>query len=188
MMSMFFFLTQFLQDVRGYSALGAGLAFLPFAACTFLATRLTPRLLGRFGARPLVLAGLVLMVVGLSWLTRLTPDASYLAGVLGPVVVMGVGGGLGFTPLTPTIMQTVAAADTGAASGVLQTMQQTGAAMGVAVLVTVFGATVRHSGGSASVLVTGMTTAFAAGTLFAVVALAVALTLRRSQAGGDQAA
>jgi predicted MFS family arabinose efflux permease len=184
MMSSFFFLTQFLQDVRHLSALATGLAFLPMAIGMFTMTRLVPRLLPRFGPKPLVLTGTVLLVVGLLMLTRLSVDSGYAAAVFAPMLVLGVGGGLGFVPLTPVIMATVEAADAGAAGGALQTMQQIGASLGLAVLVSVFGAAVRHAGPVSPPvgLVTGMTTAFTVAAGMASGVLLVALTFRRHRA------
>jgi EmrB/QacA subfamily drug resistance transporter len=184
MMSMFFFLTQFLQDVRGFGALATGFAFLPMAAGLFGMTRLIPHLLPRFGPKPLVVSGSLLVIGGLAWLTQLTSASGYAAGVLGPMLLMGVGGGLSFVPLTPVIMSAVAPQDAGAASGVLQTMQQTGASLGLAVLVTVFGGVVRHAAPGTPVhetLVSGMTTAFAAATAFAAGIVGVALTFRSTR-------
>lgn len=179
MMSMFFFLTLFLQTARGFGALATGFAFLPMATGMFSMTRVVPHALPRFGPRPLAVLGNLLMITGLVWLTRLTPDSAYWTGLFGPMLLMGVGGGLGFVPLNPTIMATVPAKDAGAAGGVLQTMQQTGATLGLAVLVTVFGAAYRHAGGPAggtAALVGGMTTAFAVSATIAAAGLLVALT------------
>jgi EmrB/QacA subfamily drug resistance transporter len=185
MMSMFFFLTQFLQDVRGFSALATGFAFLPMAAGMFTMTRLVPNLLPRFGPKPLVVSGSLLVIGALVWLTQLTPDSSYPAAVFGPMLLLGVGGGTSFVPLTPVIMAAVAPQDAGAASGLLQTMQQTGASLGLAVLVTVFGSVVRHAAPGApahQTLVEGMTAAFAAATAFAAAIVVVALTFRSTRA------
>jgi EmrB/QacA subfamily drug resistance transporter len=176
MMSMFFFLTQFLQIVRGFGALATGFAFLPMAAGMFSMTRVIPHALPRFGPRPLAVTGNLLMIVGLVLLTRLTPETAYWPQLFGAMLIMGIGGGLGFVPLTPTIMATVAPQDTGVAGGVLQTMQQTGATLGLAVLVTVFGTAYRHTGD----LVTAMTSAFTISCAFAAAALLVALSLRRT--------
>jgi MFS family permease len=185
MMSMFFFLTQFLQDVRGFGALATGFAFLPMAIGMFTMTRMVPHLLPRFGPKPLAVSGTLLVIGGLAWLTQLTADSGYAAGVFGPMLLMGVGGGMSFVPLTPVIMSTVAPQDAGAASGLLQTMQQTGASLGLAVLVTVFGTVVRHAAPGApahQTLVDGMTAAFTAATGFAAVVLVVALTFRSTRA------
>jgi MFS family permease len=102
------------------------------------------------------------------------------------MVVLGVGGGLGFVPLTPVIMSTVTPQDAGAAGGALQTMQQLGSSLGLAVLVTVFGAAARdatraQAAGPAvaqHALVSGMTAAFAVATVFAACTTVVALTFR----------
>jgi EmrB/QacA subfamily drug resistance transporter len=186
MMSMFFFLTQFLQDLRGYSALGTGFAFLPMAVEVFLMTRAVPHLLPRLGPKPLVLTGSVLMIAGLAWLTQLSITSSYATALLGPMLLIGLGVGLAFVPLTPVIMSSVPAQDAGAAGGVLQTMQQTGSSLGLAVLVTVFGAGMRHAldgavpgpGAASHALVVGMTHAFTAATVIAVGTFIVGLTFR----------
>jgi hypothetical protein len=180
MMSMFFFMTQFLQEVRGFSALRTGFAFLPMAVSMFVLTRTMPALLPRIGPRPLAVTGAVLLISGLAWLTRLSPDSGYLDGVLGPMLLMGFGVGIGFVPLPPVIMATVPPADAGAAGGIMQTMQQTGVSLGLAMLVTVFGSAIRNAGHvtPTAALVTGMTHAFVASTLFATATLLVALTFR----------
>ena len=192
MMSMFFFLTQFLQDVRGFSALRTGLAFLPLAFGMFAITRLVPRLLTRFGPKPLAVTGWLVMICGLVWLTRLTSGSEYVGALLGPMAVLGVGGGLGLASLTPVIMQNVPARDAGAAAGALQTMQQTGAALGLAVLVCVFGSVVRHASPGPDATVSGMTSAFTVAAGFAAAALLVAFTFRshrpRAASGGRRAA
>ncbi len=186
MMSAFFFLTQFLQDVAGYSSLTTGFAFLPLAVVLFTTSRLMPRWLPTWGPKPFAIAGTVLMVVGLAWLTRLTPSSDYLPGLLGPMVVLGLGGGLAFAPLNVVIMSTVRPADAGAAGGVLQTMQQVGSTLGLAVLVTVAGSasksTAALGGSPTDVLVDGMTAAFTMSAAFALLTVVVALSFRRAPA------
>ncbi len=186
MMSMFFFLTQFIQDVLGLGPLATGLAFLPMAVTMFGMSRTVPRLLPRFGAKALTVTGSSLMVIGLFWLTRLDVGSGYFGALLGPLLLMGIGGGLGFSPLNVIIMSTVPVRDAGAAGGALQTMQQIGSSLGLAVLVTVFG---RVSAGAAAdhqspahVLVTGMTSAFLVASCVAVASFVVALTFRREPA------
>ena len=189
MMSMFFFLIQFLQDVRGFGALRTGFAFLPMAVGMFAMTRVIPHLLPRFGPKPLAMIGSAVMIAGLAWLTRLDVDSGYFPAVFGPMVVLGLGGGLGFVPLNPVIMATVAPRDAGAAGGVLQTMQQVGASLGLAVLVTVFGAAARRAATDAPAgldqahhaLVAGMTAAFTASAIIAVGTLAIASTFRSTR-------
>ncbi|WP_235947041.1 MFS transporter [Nocardia terrae] len=178
-MSMFFFLTQFLQNVLGLSALATGFAFLPTALLMFTMIRLIPRLLTRFGPRPVTVTGAASMVAGLVLLTRLTPDSGYFPLLFIAMVLMGCGIGLSVSPLSVIIMSNVEPHEAGAAGGALQTLQQTGAALGLAVMVTIFGTAARGAGGSAQhALVSGMTTAFAAGAGIAALTLAVALSFR----------
>lgn len=183
MMSMFFFLTQFLQEVRGFGALATGLAFLPTAVGMVAMSRVVPRLLPRFGPRPLAMTGSLLMVAGIGSLTRLTVDTPYAPGLLVAMVLLGLGGGLGFVPLMPVVMSRVEPRDAGIAAGALQTMQQVGASLGLAVLVTVFGTASRHAAASGSTpaqtLVSGMTAAFAVSAGIAAASAVVALTFRR---------
>jgi EmrB/QacA subfamily drug resistance transporter len=186
MMSMFFFLTQFLQEIRHYAALETGVAFLPMAVALFSVTRVIPKLLRRFGPKPLTIGGTAVMILGLAWLTRLSPDSEYLTSLFGPMLLMGLGGGLAFSPLNIIIMSTVRPEEAGAAGGVLQTMQQVGGTLGLAILVTVFGASARHAGEAGAspenVLVSGMTDAFVAAAIVATLTFFVALTFRNVRA------
>jgi EmrB/QacA subfamily drug resistance transporter len=180
MLAMFFFLTQFLQDVRGLSPLRAGLAFLPMALIMFGGTRLIPLLLPRFGPRRLAVTGMLLITAGLIWLSQISVHSGYATAVLGPIVLFGAGGALGVSPLNPVIMAGVRPQDVGAAAGVLQTAQQVGSGLGLAVLVTVFGAATRAATGhpAAAVLAHGSAVAFAVATAFTATGALVGLTLR----------
>jgi EmrB/QacA subfamily drug resistance transporter len=185
MMGVFFFLSQYLQDVLHYGPLATGFAFLPMAVMMFTVTRAIPRLLPRLGPRRVAVSGSVLTIASLVWFTQLTETSSYATALFGPMVVMGLGIGLAFSPLNVLIMSTVTARDAGAAGGVLQTMQQVGASLGLAVLVTVFGSAARHAaadgaGSAAAVQVTGMTTAFVVAAVIAACTLAVAATFTRA--------
>ncbi|KAB2375412.1 MFS transporter [Actinomadura montaniterrae] len=171
----FFFCTLYLQQVLGYGPLKAGAAFLPFVGLQFATVRAAPRLLQRFGARVLVIAGMACALAGLLWLTRLSPGDGYAAGVLGPFVLMGAGGGLSIMPLNATILGSVGPADSGAASGVAQTMLWSGGSLGSAVMVTVFGS--GHADTAA--LMHDMDAAFATGAGFAAAALLVAVAVLR---------
>jgi EmrB/QacA subfamily drug resistance transporter len=177
MFGMFFFLVQFLQNFLGFSPLKAGLAFLPMTGLMFGIARVAPRLVARFGPRRLMLTGMPFIVAGMAWLTRLSATSGYASGALPPMILFGLGAGLVFLPLTATILSGVQRADSGAASGALQTMQQVGGALGMAVLVSVFG-TASHHGGA----VHGTDTAFETATVFAVVALLVCAAFIRPKA------
>ncbi|MFI1565703.1 MFS transporter [Streptomyces sp. NPDC020490] len=174
MFGAFYFLTLVSQRVLDYSPLRAGFAFLPMTLAMFGTVRLTPRLLGRFGAKPVLLTGMTLLVGAAGWLSRLAPGDGYRTGLLGPLLLLGVGVGLSFMPLNVTILARVEPREAGAASGLLQTMQWLGGTLGLSVLVTVFGTTTRHATGSPSVILTqGSARAFGAGALIALCALLV---------------
>jgi predicted MFS family arabinose efflux permease len=147
--SMFFFLTQYLQNVHGYSAVRTGLAFLPMALGIMVAAVTTSRVLLRVGIRVPLLIGPAMVFVGLAWLTRLTPTSSYLQ-VLGPLVLLALGMGMSFVPLTTTAVSGVKAHETGLASALLNTSQQVGGALGLAVLGTVAITVTRNSLAAAS--------------------------------------
>ena len=137
MFGVFFFLGQYLQFVRGANPLQTGLAYLPLALAQLGTLRLTPRLLARLGPTWLVTTGVAMAAVSTGWLSLLTTSTSYVSGVLGPMLLLGTGVGLAFLPLNIVIV-TGAGPDSGAASGLLQTLQQIGGALGLAVLVTVY--------------------------------------------------
>lgn len=178
MMSAFFFMTQFLQEVSRYGALATGFAFLPMAAGIFVLSRLVPRLLPRVGPKALVVTGSLLIAGGMWWMSQISATTSYVPGILGPMIIMGVGGGMAFAPLNVLIMATVPPADAGAAGGVLQTMQQIGSTLGLAILVTIAGSASRGTTGTEAV-VTSATSAFAASSVIVLLTVVVALTFRR---------
>jgi predicted MFS family arabinose efflux permease len=138
MFSMFFFLTQFLQGVRGYSPLEAGVAFLPMTLVLFALVRVVPRVAARIGDVPLLIGGLTLDLIGMTWLSQIGADTSFFPGIGVPLLIMGFGMGAAFTPLTTAAIAGVGQAEAGAASGLVNVAHQLGGAIGVAVMVTVF--------------------------------------------------
>jgi len=181
MYGIIFFLTQFLQDIQGHSALITGLAFLPTPTSVFLASQLTSKVLvNRFSAKTLMITGSTLSALGLLLATQLHAGTSY-PQVLVSLILIGSGMGVSFVSLTSAALAGVAPTDAGAASGIINVMQQLGAALGLAVLVTVFDGTVgpglSGSLGRATdtavrgTLVHGMDIAFGAGAIFALSAL-----------------
>jgi EmrB/QacA subfamily drug resistance transporter len=134
---MFFFLTVFVQDVWGYSPLRAGIAYLPMVLTIMAASGIASRLVARIGARPLMLAGSVIATGGLFWLSRLNEQSHYVSGLMGPMMVTALGLGLIFVPLSLVALAKVADDDAGAASSLLNTGQQVGGSIGLAVLGTV---------------------------------------------------
>ena len=138
-MGAFFFLTQYLQDVLDLSPIRAGLAFLPLTAMLFLASQAASRgLIERFGERLVLFTGASLTTLSLLWLTRLDAGSGYV-DVLLSLVVLGLGNGLAFVPLTTAALHGVKPHEAGAASGLVNVAQQLGSALGLAGLVTVSG-------------------------------------------------
>ena len=193
MMGMFFFLTQFLQDVLGFSPLRAGIAFLPMTIMVFGVSRAAPRLMARAGPRVMMIAGMVPVIIGMAWLSRVSPGTGYWTGVIGPMVLLGGGMGTVFVPLTTASLAGVQPADSGAASSMVNVMQQIGGALGLAVLVAVYGTSTRDAarhplpGATAAeqahhVLAHGMATAFLLAAILDAVALIVIITLIRTRA------
>jgi EmrB/QacA subfamily drug resistance transporter len=133
----FFFVTLFVQDVWGYSALRTGVAFLPLTAVLLAASGAATALVPRIGARPLLLAGGAASAGGLYWLSRVTEHGTYAGGLLGPILMTGAGLGLLFVPLPLVALARVGEADAGVASSLLNAGRQVGGSIGLAVLGTV---------------------------------------------------
>ncbi|WP_317619779.1 MFS transporter [Nonomuraea phyllanthi] len=133
---MWYFLALSLHHVLGYGPLQTGLAFLPHTLLTMLiGLRLTPWLMRHADHRGLIVAGALIGAAGFWWQSRLAPGQDYLTAVLGPAVLISLGGGLLNTPLTVTVTSGVPAQDAGAASGLMNTAKQIGGALGLAALV-----------------------------------------------------
>jgi hypothetical protein len=134
---MFFFLTLFVQNVWGYSALKTGIAYLPLIGMVIVASGVASQLVTRIGARPLMLAGSILSTAGLFWLSRINENSHYVSGLLGPMLVTALGMGLIFVPLSLVSLSKVADSDAGVASSLLNVGQQVGGSIGLAILGTV---------------------------------------------------
>ncbi|WP_307857118.1 MFS transporter [Pseudarthrobacter albicanus] len=171
MIGFFFFTTQFLQGVYGYNPLQAGVAFFPMTVVNFFVALAVPRLTHRFGNAALLAAGLALTLAGMFWLSRITADTPDLTGVALPLVLIGIGQGLGFAPLTAAGIAGVTANDAGAASGLVNTSHQLGSALGVGVLVAL-SANAGSLAGSVAIAYTGGSVMLAAA-LLAVLLLIV---------------
>jgi EmrB/QacA subfamily drug resistance transporter len=196
-MGAFFYLTQYLQDVLGFSPIQAGLAFLPMTAGVFVASQSSSRyLVEHFGDRPVMIAGAVLSLASLVWLTGLDAASGY-GDVVVALVLLGLGNGLAFVPLTSAALHGVQAHEAGAASGLVNVAQQIGSALGLAGLVTVSGHASRHVvttpgldavGRAHATFLSGAHAAFQAATVtLVVVLLLVTLVVKREQqALGEQ--
>ncbi|MDH6217874.1 EmrB/QacA subfamily drug resistance transporter [Streptomyces pseudovenezuelae] len=136
---MFFFLTLFVQDVLGFSPLEAGLAFLPVSAVIAVGAGLASKFLPVYGPKPFMVIGAVLAAAGLAWLTLTDVHSTYAGSILGPMLVFSLGMGMEFVALTLMALSDVPVAESGAASGLLNATQQVGGALGLSILVTMFG-------------------------------------------------
>jgi predicted MFS family arabinose efflux permease len=134
--AMFFFNTLYVQRVLGFSPLEAGFAFVPFTAGVIIGAGLSQKLVPALGAREVPLIGAALGAVGLLLFLRLTPDSSYVTDLLPGILLTSVGMGLVFVPITLIATSGVPADDAGLASGLFNTAQQIGGALGLALLST----------------------------------------------------
>jgi hypothetical protein len=134
---MFFFLTLFVQDVWGYSALRTAAAYLPFVPAVLVTTAVAQQAVSRVGARPLLIAGSAIAAGGMVWLSRLTVHSTFAGGMLAPELLLGAGLGLLFVPIPLVGLTKVSTGDTGVASGLVNVGQQVGGAIGLAVTGTV---------------------------------------------------
>jgi EmrB/QacA subfamily drug resistance transporter len=135
--SMFFFLTLFIQDVWGYSALKTGLAYLPWVPAILVMTVFTQQAVPRIGARLLLAAGSAISAGAMFWLSRITEHSTFAGGMLGPELLLGAGLGPLFVLIFLVGLTKVNNNDTGAASSLINVGQQVGGAVGLAVLGTV---------------------------------------------------
>lgn len=144
MLSLLYFLTQFLQDILHYSPLAAGVAYLPLPIVVGSIGLVVSRLVGRVGIRVFLTTGPLLVAGGLWWLSFLSSHSGYPA-IFGPLVIVGLGMGLTFVPLTLNAVASVQNNEMGLASGLLNTSQQVGGSLGLAALVTVAATVTRNS-------------------------------------------
>lgn len=177
MYAMIFFSTLYLQRVLGFSAIEAGLAYIPLTLTIVLAAGVASHLVSTIGFKPVITAGMLLISAGMLWFSQVPPGGSYTADVLGPLLLCGAGLGLAYVPQTIAAVSGVPETDAGLASGLVTTSQQIGGALGLAVMSSVAYSTIGDGGGPPSLetLTAGYADAFlVAG---GVAALGVAATL-----------
>jgi EmrB/QacA subfamily drug resistance transporter len=190
MFAMFFFASIYVQEVLGYTPLKAGLAFLPVTAGIIAGAGLAQQLIKRVGVRAVGVTGMAIAAVGLLLLSRVPVAGSYLGDLLPGLLTMSIGMGLTFVPITLIATTNVDATDAGLASGLLNTSQQLGGALGLAVLSTLAAnatsgqllslGRVPNPADAASALVTGFQVAFLAGAfLLAAGAVLLSTLIRR---------
>jgi predicted MFS family arabinose efflux permease len=177
MIGFFYFCTQYLQDVLGFTAFEAGEAFFPMTVVNFAVAMAIPRLTTRLGQTVPLATGDTLTLIGMAWLSRVSVSGSYWDAVALPMVLIGAGQGLAFAPMTSVGIAGVGADDAGAASGMVNTFHQMGMALCLGVLI----AASVHSGHAltapAAVLTAHVNTALTAGSVLLALCLIAALAL-----------
>ncbi len=180
-LSLFFVLSLYEQQVLRYSALQAGLSQLPLAVTIIAAAGLSSRLVSRVGVRTTMAMGLALLATGLGWLAQAGTAPTFAGGILGPSLLVGVGLGLAFVALTISAVKGVAVAEAGLASGLISSSQQVGGALGLAIAATVATSGTARSLAAGAVadaaLTNGFRLAFLAAAGFAALGMITAVTL-----------
>jgi EmrB/QacA subfamily drug resistance transporter len=179
MFSMFFFNTLYIQRVLGYGPLKAGVAFLPFTAGIMISAGIASNLATRIGVRPVTAVGMLLTIAGMLYFGRMPVDGSYAADVLPGIAMASLGMGAVFMPLTLVATTGLHDEDQGLASGIFNTSQQIGGALGLAILSTI--AAGRSHGSGPAQLVHGFHYAFVGASLFVLGALVATLALLRKR-------
>ncbi|MBV8991622.1 MAG: MFS transporter, partial [Solirubrobacterales bacterium] len=185
--SMFFFISLYLQNVMHYSPIKTGISYLPLAAGIIISAGLASQLVTRVGFKPPLIAGMVLIAGALIWFSRVPGvGGSYLGDVLGPSLLAALGLGLAFVPVTIAAVTGTQPKEAGLASGLINTSQQVGGALGLAILATVANSQTQsstHAGihNGAIALTKGFDRAFLVGAGFAIAGALLAALLIASR-------
>ena len=177
---MWFFVSLYLQQVHDYSPIRAGLAFLPMTLCIVAGSTVASRLVGRVGAKPILIAGMTSLTAGLFWFSDISVTGTYVGTMLFPSLLTALGIGLAFVPATISAVAGVAPQEAGLASGLVNTARLFGGALGLAILAAIAAARttseLHHAGTTAhAALVSGFQLAFLVAAGFALVGLLVAV-------------
>ena len=183
MFSMFLMLTLYMQQVLGYSAMETGVAYLAVAGTAIIWSAVAAQLVTRIGVKPVLVSGMTFLTAGLIFFTQVSVGGSYVTDLLPGFLLIGVGIGFSFVPITIAALAGVEPAEAGLASGLINTSQQIGGALGIAALSTIATSrtedAVSAGTGVPSALVDGFTNAFVAGAIIAGIGIVAALTLIR---------
>jgi predicted MFS family arabinose efflux permease len=179
--SMFFFISLYMQQVLGYSAIHAGLSYLPLALAIIVTAGVASQLVTRIGYKPILAAGMVFIAGGLIWFGQVSVGGGFLTDILGPSLLAAIGLGLAFVTSTIAAVSGVDEHEAGLASGLINTSQQVGGALGLAVLATVANSTTNDASGPPShALTEGFQAAFLGGAGIAILGLIATLVLIRN--------
>jgi EmrB/QacA subfamily drug resistance transporter len=179
--SMFFFISLYMQQVLGYSAIHAGLSYLPLALTIIITAGVASQLVTKVGFKPVLAAGMVFIAAGLIWFGQVSVGGGFLTDILGPSLLAAIGLGLAFVTSTIAAVSGVDEHEAGLASGLINTSQQVGGALGLAVLASIANAVTNDaSGPPPQALTDGFQAAFMGGAVFAILGLIATLVLIRS--------
>jgi EmrB/QacA subfamily drug resistance transporter len=187
--SMFFFITLYMQQVLGYSAIEAGLSYLPLALMIIAASGVASQLVTRIGFKPVMAIGMGFITAALLWFSQVSVGGGFTSDILGPSLLAAVGLGFGFVTTTIAAVSGVREQESGLASGLINTSQQIGGALGLAILATIANSRtdglIADSGGDPSAVTNALTegfqSAFLGGAVIAALGLVLTLVLIRSR-------
>jgi MFS family permease len=183
MFSMFLMLTLYMQQVLGYSAMKTGVAYLAVAGTAIVWSAVAAQLVTRVGVKPVLVVGMATLTAGLVYFTQVSVGGSYLGDLLPGFLLIAVGIGFSFVPISIAALAGVQDAEAGLASGLINTSQQIGGALGIAALSTIATSQTENAVAAGTALplalVDGFTAAFVAGVVIAGVGVVAALTLIR---------
>jgi EmrB/QacA subfamily drug resistance transporter len=181
--SMFLMLTLYMQQVLGYSAMRTGVAYLAVAGTAIVWSGVAGQLVTRVGVKPVLVIGMTMLTAGLLYFTRVSVGGSYLGDLMPGFLIIGVGIGFSFVPISIAALAGVTASEAGLASGLINTSQQIGGALGIAAMSTIATSRTEDSVGTGSALpvalVDGFSSAFLIGAVVAALGIVAALTLIR---------
>jgi EmrB/QacA subfamily drug resistance transporter len=187
--SMFFFISLYMQQVLGYSAIKAGLSYLPLAVTIIIAAGVASQLVTRIGFKPVLATGMAFIAAGLAWFSQVSAGGSFVSDILGPSLLAAVGLGFAFVPQTIAAVSGIRERESGLASGLINTSQQVGGAIGLAVLATIANSRtddlMASAGGNPAALPNALTegfqSAFLAGAGIALLGVVATLVLIRTR-------
>ena len=181
--SMFLMLTLYMQQVLGFSPMRTGLAYLAVAGTAIIWSTVAAQLVTRLGVKPVLVTGMTALTAGLVFFTQVSVGGSYVDDLLPGFLLIGLGLGFSFVPISIAALAGIQPAEAGLASGLLNTSQQIGGALGIAALSTIATSSTSDAVASGTAvptaLVDGFTAAFLAGAIIAAIGIVAALTLIR---------
>jgi MFS family permease len=176
---MFYFISLYMQQILGYSPIKAGLSYLPLAVTIILSAGIASGLVTKVGFKPILTIGMACIALGLLWFTQIDVHGTFLKDLLGPSLLAALGLGFAFVPVTIAAVSGIEDREQGLASGLINTSQQVGGALGLAILAAIANSVI-GSTETPDTFVEGFQAAFAVGAGFAILGLIATLLLIRT--------